>query len=151
MENFKNLLTIEPFKEDIKKDYIEITVCWDHNDGDYMNESFGLSPDDFFSNKKLIYYLAYASCEYDFKGHDWNDNVFYHHIPDNTDIPDLFEYLSKQGFTIYFEDYPCHSLLGVDIIYYDDNGDKFSITFDDIINDWKNKSYKEICEFLNSL
>ena len=86
-----------------------------------------------------------------FAGDNWNDNVFYHHITDNTDIPDLFEYLSEGGFTIYFEDYPCHSLLGVDIIYYDSNGDKFEITFDDIIDDWKNKSYEEICDFLNSL
>lgn len=151
MENFKNLLTIKPFKEDTKKDCIEVTVCWDYNDGDEMDESFDLCPDDFFNDKKLIYYLAYASCPYDFKGHNWNDNVFYHHITDNTDIPDLFEYLSEGGFTIYFEDYPCHSLLYVDIIYYDSNGDKFDITFDDIINDWKNKSYEEICDFLNSL
>jgi len=151
MENFKNLLTIEPFKKDIKKNYIEVTVCWDYNDGDYADESFGLNPDNFFSDKKLIYYLAYASCEYDFKGHNWNENVFCHYIPDNTDIPGLHEYLRDRGFTMCFEDTPCHSLVGVEIIYYDDNGDKFSITFDDIINDWKNKSYKEICDFLNSL
>lgn len=151
MENFKNLLTIKPFKEDTKKDCIEVTVCWDYNDGDEMDESFDLCSDDFFNDKKLIYYLAYASCPYDFKGHNWNDNVFSHHIPDNTDVDDLFDYLGDQGFTIYFEDYPCHSLLGVDIIYYDSNGDKFEITFDDIIDDWKNKSYEEICDFLNSL
>jgi hypothetical protein len=39
----------------------------------------------------------------------------------------------------------------VEITYYDRNGAEFNVTFDGIIEEFKNMSYEEICAKINSM
>jgi hypothetical protein len=95
--------------------------------------------------------LAYITTPYNFKGHDWNADVFEHHIPDNRDIEDLRDILAGNDFMVYSDWGPCHSCEGIKITYYDENETPFEITFDDIHKEFEKMTYEEICEKINSL
>jgi hypothetical protein len=95
--------------------------------------------------------LAYITTPYDFKGHDWNDDVFEHHIPDNEDIEGLEDILADNDFMVYSDWGSCHSCEGIEITYYDENETPFEITFDDIHKEFEKMTYEEICEKINSL
>lgn len=130
---------------------LSIWVQWDSNDADYIEKTFEISPKVLFENEKLIYCLAYASCPFDFKGHEWNDAAFNHHITENVDIDGLEEILSDNGFMAYSDWGPCHSLYGLEIIYYDENGIPWNITFNNIIKKFEKMTYDEICKTINSI
>ena len=153
-ENYRDLLTFKEHVEDsIIKDRIIIDFSMDANDADYVDDKVIFKPEIFFGNKKLIYCLAYVSCKYNFKGHGWGDHVFNHYILKNTDIPDLKNTLDKYNFLIYSdycEDW-CHSFGDIKITYYDEDGKRYDITFDKIHEKWKNMSYREICNEINSI
>lgn len=148
--NFKNLLNIEPYSEN-KRNILDIWVKWDSNYADYIEKTFTLQPKCLFKNKKLIYCLAYISCSYDFKGHGWNDNVFNHHITDNRDIDGLYEILSDYDFMAYSDWGLCHSLYGLEIIYYDGNRNSWDVSFDKIIHEFVGMTYNDICKTINSI
>ena len=150
-ESYKDILTIKTHKTSDKKNLIDIWVKWDCNDGDYIERLWSSLPEYIFNNKKLIYCLAYITCSYKFKGHGWNDNVFQHHIISNKDIIDLEEIISENGYMAYTDWGPCHSLIDLKIVYYDENGTPFDITFEDIHKRWKNMSYQEICDEINNI
>ena len=150
MKDYKNLLTI---KRDsyIHKNKLCIYVEWDSNDGDYIGNRLEINPNILFKNKKLIYCLAYAILPYNFKGHDWNDHVFQHHVSDNQDIIGLEQIISDNGFMCYSDWGPCHSLMTLIISYYDEEGIQYVVTFEDIHNHWKNMTYNEICDEINGI
>lgn len=150
-ENYKDLLTIKPREIPNKKNVLDIWVEWDCNDGDLIERSFSTSPENLFNNKKLIYCLAYVTCENNFKGHDWNDDVFGSRILDNQDIIDLEEIIEKNGFMAYTDWGSCHTLTGLEIVYYDENGIPFDITFEDIQDRWAYMTYQEICDEINNI
>ena len=151
MSDYRNLLTIKKDERDSPKNVLKIWVEWDSNDGDYIEKTGELEPEDLFGNKKLIYCLAYISCPYDFKGHEWNDSAFCHHITENGDIEELVDIISKNGFMAYTDWGECHTLEDMEIIYYNENGIPYLVTFDDIVDKFEDMSYEEICDFINDI
>ena len=152
-EYWQDLLTIKK-KETKIINKLKVWMKWDANDGDYIERTREVDPKLLFENKKLIYCLAYITCNYDFKGHDWDDAVFNNNIPDNKDIDRLVGILGHNGFTIYdYCDSICHSCCkdGLEITYYDENGEPWDVRFDDIHKEWENMSYQEICDQINSI
>ncbi len=149
--DYRNLLNIKEDKRENPKNTLKVWVEWDSNDADYIEKTTTMKPERLFGNKKLIYCLAYASCPYDFKGHEWNDAAFCHHITYNYDIEDLCSIISDNDFMAYSDWGDCHTLCNMEIIYYDDNGTPFLVTFDDIIEQFSEMSYEEICDFINEI
>ena len=127
-KDFRELLTIKPKGSEGLKNRLKVWMKWDSNDADYIERTDIMDPQDLFSNKKLIYCLAYITLPYNFKGHKWNDNVFRHHITNNTDIEYLEDILSENNFMVYSDWGACHSCYGLEIIYYDENETPFEIT-----------------------
>lgn len=150
-ENYKDLLTIKPQEIPSKKNVLDIWVEWVCNDDDLIEHSFSTLPENLFNNKKLIYCLAYVTCESNFKDHDWDDNVFNSRIVYNNDIIDLEKIIKENGY-MPCNDYDfCHSLSGLGIVYYDENGTPFDISFEDIQNRWAYMTYQEICDEINNI
>ena len=147
-ENYKDLLTFKVVNP--VKDQLKITITMDSNDADYITNIVTLEPEILFSNKKLIYCLAYVSCDYDFKGHG-RGNKFGRHITDNTDIDDLEDILGEYDLLCYSEWGCCHSFKKIEIIYYDENGVAYKVGFSNIRSRWRTMSYEEICEEINSI
>lgn len=150
-KDFRELLTIKPKGSEGLKNRLKVWMKWDSNDADYIERTDIMDPQELFSNKKLIYCLAYITLPYNFKGHKWNDNVFRHHITNNTDIEYLEDILSENDFMVYSDWGACHSCYGLEIIYYDENETPFEITFDDIHKEFEKMTYEEICNKINSL
>lgn len=149
MSDFRDLLKFKPIGK--KQNVIEGFVEWDSNDGDYIGEQISMSPETLFSDQKLIYVLAYATLEYNFKGHKWNDSAFRHHLSDNNDIDDIMEILSDADLVCYSDWGPCHTLVTLEMTYYDANGIAKEISFEKIHKEFEGMTYKEICDKINSL
>ncbi len=150
MEDYRDLLNLRK-NNNIKKNVICVWTKWDSNDADYIEKTFIVKPENLFSNKKLIYCLAYISCGYNFKGHGWNDDVFEHHVTDNTDIVGLKSVLNDFDIIPSTDWGYCHSCYDFDLKYYDANGQCFNICFDKIIDKWRNMTYEEICKEINDI
>lgn len=153
-ENYKDLLTIKEHVDEVIKNRIIINLSMDANDADYVDKEVEFEPETFFGDKKLIYCLAYVSCNYDFKGHGyWDDSIFSHNITSNTDIDGINDILEKYDLLVYCDywDIWCHSFGEIEIAYYDETGKRYDITFDKIHERWKYMSYEEICEEINSI
>ena len=153
MENkdFRDLLNITPHKEEKRKNIIKVWMKWESNVGDYIERSVTISPRTLFGNKKLIYCLAYITTDYDFKGHEWNDDAFKHHIPNNTDIEGLCDVIDDANFGCYTDWGMCHTCENMVLTYYDENGNAFDIDFIDIRESWKDMTYEEICDQINNI
>lgn len=159
MSDFKNLLTIKKRKEPIRKNILEVEVeMVADNDGDYVDETFTftLKPEELFENEKLIYCLAYVSCDQSsFKEEilekDINYPAFNSYIGKNEDIADLDGILYEAGFIGSLEGYPCYSFVSISIIWYDETCQAHDITFDNIIDQFKKMTYQEICDKINSI
>lgn len=149
MEDYKNILNLK--KNETTKNIIKICTEWDCNDGDLVEKTRKMDSKLLFGDKKLIYCLAYVSLNYNFKGHNWNDIAFCHHIPENKDIDDLYYILDNYDLIAHTDWGPCHSLYGLEITYYDENGISYDVTFDDIISQFKKMTYEEICDFINNI
>lgn len=80
MTDYKNLLTITPI-HNTYKNIICVHVKWDANDADFIENTFWMDPENLFKNKKLIYCLAYISCNSDFKGYIMNCSRFNQYVP----------------------------------------------------------------------
>ena len=150
MEDFRNLLTITKQHQKTNKNLLEVWMEWDSNDADYIEKTETMKPEDLFGNEKLIYCLAYITCPYNFKGHDWDDAVFEHYIPENCDIDNLRDILADNGFLVYSDWGDCHSCEALEITYWDENGIPFNITFEDIYKRWEKMYYDEICNEINN-
>jgi len=151
MENYKDLLTFKQPKDESCKNTIKVWVEWDSNDADYIEKTEWISPEELFGNKKLILCLAYAWLDPDWKGRiRQNDPRFCRHVPDNEDIDGLDRILSYNGFMAHTDWGPCHSLTGMKITYYDEDGTPWDVDFDDIYTRWETMSYKEICDEINN-
>lgn len=153
---YKNLLTIKPHQEKQRKNIITVYKEWDSNDGDYIGKHDEIDPEDLFTDQKLIYCLAYItySPAYNdprFASIDRNDPIFGDYVPDNEDIPDLYDVISDGDFMCYSDWGACHSLEELNLVYYDENGIPFDITFDDIHKEFDSMTYQEICDKINSL
>ena len=149
--SYKDLLTISPKQEENIKDVLDVWMQWDSNDGDYIEKTERMSPELLFNNKKLIYCLAYITLKYNFKGHEWNDSAFNHHITENRSIKGLCSILADNDFAVYSDWGMCHSCYGLRITYYDENGNPWNVNFNDIHKRWETMSYEEICNEINNI
>lgn len=150
-KDFRDKLTFKPHVED-NKDIIKVWTEWDSNDGDYIEKTFTLSPKRFFSCEKLLYCLAYITCNENFKdGFGVNDSRFCKYIHENCDIDDLSDILDDFEFVVYCDWGMCHTCEGLEITYYDENGVAFDVTFDKIYEEFEKMSYEEICDKINDM
>ena len=147
MKDYRNLLSITPQKPAEKKNILEVWMEWDS----YIEKTEEMSPSVLFGNKKLIYCLAYITLPYNFKGHDWNDPAFCHHVTENSDIDELDDIIEDNNFMAYTDWGACHSCYGLEITYYDENGKPFNVGFEDIHERWKGMTYEEICKEINEI
>ena len=147
MKNFKNLLTITRECSEQPEDEIIVWTKWQTDTGREIENTVTLTPETLFTNKKLIYCLAYINyyneAEVDPEDIDWNTPIFGNLIPQDNSINDLQNILSDIE--------PEETLMEMSITYYDKSGRKFDITFAKIINSWENKSHQEICDEINSI
>ena len=151
MKDYRDLLNITPQSPSTKKNILEVWMKWDSNDADYIERTEEMGPEVLFTNKKLIYCLAYITLPYDFKGADWNDAAFCHGIPYNTDIEGLCDILADNDFMVYSDLGECHSCKELEITYYDEKGKPFNVEFKDIYKRWMKMTYKEICKEINEI
>ena len=151
MKDFRNLLNIKPQKAGKYKNKLYVYVNWDSNDGDYIGKNEIMDPKVLFNCEKLIYCLAYITLPYNFKGHDWNDSVFCHHVTNNNDIEGLEDVIEDGDFMAYSDWGACHSCYELEITYYDENGNPFNVGFEDIYERWKGMTYEEICKEINEI
>lgn len=139
MENFKNLLTITPIE---CKNIVKIDAQWDYyNDYDPDVESSechnSFNADDFFRDKKLIWLLAYLE-----KYLAGNSKYI-----DFDELRRILEFHYKL-WPFCTNDETC-SLEELKIIYYDENGNPFKVTFDNIHKRWETMTEEEICKEVN--
>ena len=142
MENFKDLLTTTPIKY---KSVVKVDITWGYYVVDYKencHEDF--NADEFFKDKKLIWSLAYL----DMFGEDVEN---YEDEEELVDIDALYENLAVTHHLWRLVDKRKSSLEKLEITYYDENGNIFKVTFDDIHKRWKNMSKEEICEEVNDV
>lgn len=155
MDDFKNLLNINPKTGENPKNLLKVWIKMDSNDADYIEKTETMDPNDLFNNKKLIYCLAYVTAEScaDVKS-IWgchNDSVFGEHVNENKDVENLYDILAEYDFMVYSEWDGCHTYEDMKITYFDENGKEFNVTFDDIHKQFEKMSHKEICDLINSI
>lgn len=155
MSDFKNLLTIKP---NVKKErnILNVWVKMDSNDADYIERTRTMYPFNLFDNKKLIYCLAYVTTKTCadksiYERSYRNKPLFGRYVPENRDIKNLCNILSDCDFMVYSDWGECHTYEDLKITYYDENGNEFDITFDDIHKQFETMTYAEICEMINNI
>lgn len=142
MENFKDLLDITP-KVCADKNVVRIDTTWDYNDYDLDECHKIFKADDFFKNKKLIWSLAYLS-------------MFGEHVDKNEHINfDALYDVVGEDYELWVWGYDgeirAHSLVDLEITYYDEDSNSFNIAFDNIHKRWENMSEEEICKEVNNI
>lgn len=128
--------------------YIVYVEC-DANDGDYMRDTLEFDKNSFEEDELLLLVLSYVS-KYSGKfseGKGWNDRHYGHHVDENEDFPWLSDYLSENDILIFAG--MCHSVSGIDIVYYDDNGIANKVKLPDVDDLFESKG--EFVNYLNKL
>jgi len=140
MENFKDLLNLMPKVYD-NKNVVKIDTEWEYGDMNYVEGHRYFAPDDFFNNEKLIWSLAYLD--------RFGTDVEYRHY---INYKALFGVVSSDNHLWgYAGDTPAHSLVGLDITYYDEDGKPFDVLFDYFHERWDKMTEEEICEEVNDV
>ena len=132
--------------------YIVYVEC-DANDGDYMRDTIEFDKSSFEEDELLLLVLSYVS-KYSGKfseGKSWSCGYYGHHVDDNKDFPWLSDYLSENGILIFAGmcDTMCHSVSGIDIVYYDNDGIANEVTLPDVDDLFESK--EEFVNYLNKL
>ena len=159
-EYYRNLLT---FREGVSvssgsKNIIWATITMDpdakylnQNPNRYITKTIDIDPKVLFSNEKLIFCLAYIMCDGNYEGENGCEFCLGDFLVEDEEIPDLIKILHSSGFMCYSSQGPCHSLIGLELIYYDEEGKGSEIGFDKIYERWDKMGYEEICEEINSI
>ncbi len=141
MENFKDLLNITPIE---LKNIVKIDAKWYYyNDEDPDDESSicqnSFDADEFFKDKKLIWSLAYLL----------------KYVPGESKYINFDALQCKVMFYCnlwpYCKDDETSSIEELKIIYYDENGNPFKVTFDDIYKRWDTMTEEEVCNEVNEV
>lgn len=140
MEDFKSLLDIIP-KVNKYRNVVQIDMEWDCGDLDYVERHKEFEADEFFRNKKLIWSLVYL----DRFGTDikYRDYINYEAL---YDVVGSDNHLWGNMY-----DYPAHTLVGLEITYYDEDGKSFDVMFDDFNKRWDSMTEEEICKEVNDV
>lgn len=140
MENLKELLNIIPKVYDYKN-VVRIDTQWEYGDMNYAECHREFEADEFFKNKKLIWSLVYLD--------RFGRNVEYRDYINYKALYDVVNY--DNDLWGYAGDTPCHSLVGLEITYYDEDGKPFDVMFDDFNKRWDNMTEEEICKEVNDV
>lgn len=132
--------------------YIVYVEC-DANDGDYMRDTLEFDKNSFEEDELLLLVLSYVS-KYSGKFSEekgWDNGHYGHYVDENEDFPWLSDYLSENDILIFAGmcDMPCHSVSGIDIVYYDDNGIANKVKLPDVDDLFESKG--EFVDYLNKL
>lgn len=130
-----------------------VHVTCDANDGDYMENTIKVNKSSFENDELFLLVLSYVS-KYSGKfsdGKGWNSRCYGHHVDENKDFPWLSNYLSGNDILIYAGmcDMMCHSVSGIDIVYYDNNGIANKVELPDVDDLFESK--EEFVSYLNKL
>lgn len=154
MEDFKNLVTINPKTGENPKNLLKVWIKMDSNDADYIEKTESMNPSDLFCNKKLIYCLAYVTAKRcaDVES-TWRSNnpIFGKYVNENRSVKKLCSILGDYDFMVYSDWGECHTYEDMEITYFDENGKEFNVTFDDIHKQFETMTHKEICDLINSI
>ena len=154
MEDFKNLLNINPKSGENPKNLLKVWIKMDSNDADYIEKTERMNPSDLFNNKKLIYCLAYVTakrCADVESTWNYDGSIFGEHVTENRDVKDLCGVLGDYDFMVYSDWGECHTYEDMEITYFDENGKELDVTFDDIHKQFEKMTHKEICDLINSI
>ena len=154
MEDFKNLLTINPKTEENPKNLLKVWIKMDSNDADYIEKTERMNPNDLFNNKKLIYCLAYVTahrCADVQSTWRYDKPIFGEHANENRAVEKLCDILGDYDFMVYSDWGECHTYEDLEITYFDENGKEFNVTFDDIHKQFETMTHKQICDLINSI
>lgn len=141
-KNLKKILTITPTSKPYKN-VVRVDTKWDYNICDFDECYEYFKANDFFNNKKLIWSLAYL----DIHRENVKDNKYidFHALYDVVGVCHSLWGEDVHGFII------AHSLIKLEITYYNKNGNSSNVTFGDIHKRWKNMSEEEICKEVNDV
>ena len=151
----RGLLIKETPQDEVPKNFVGITIIWndvfDKGSKCYMgNGTIKKDARTFFEDDKLIYVLAYIQ------------KYLNRDIIEKEDIKYIIPFLHYHNLDVNSskgkygtDDYCssiCHSVNELKITYFDENGKKWLVSFDQIIEIiWKDKTYDEICDFINQI
>lgn len=132
--------------------YIVNVEC-DANDGDYMKDTLEFDKSSFEEDELLLLVLSYVS-KYSGKFSEeksWKYGYYGRYVDDNIDFPWLSDYLSENDILIFAGMFGrlCHSVSGIDIVYYDDNGMANKVELPDVDDLFESK--EEFVNYLNKL
>ena len=140
MEDFKSLLDIIP-KVNKYRNVVLVDMEWEYGDMNYVERHREFEADEFFKNKKLIWSLIYLD--------RFGIDVEYR---DYINYKALFDVVSSDnGLWGYAGGTPAHTLSDLDITYYDEDGNPYSIMFIEFNKVWDNLSEEEICKEVNDV
>jgi hypothetical protein len=144
----RGLLIKEIPQDDKPKNLVEITIIWNDMFDNYAKcyNSYPIKKDarTFFEDDKLIYVLAYIQ------------KYLNRDIIEKEDIKYITPFLCYHNLHTY--SYKgncssiCHSVNELKIVYFDEKGKKWLVSFDQIIEIiWKDKTRDEITDFINQI
>lgn len=132
MEDLKKLLTITP-KVCEDKNIIRVDWVYDCTYDELSSAPYEV--DEFFEDKKLIWLLAYL----DMFGVE--DKKYINSTALYDVVCNVYGLCDQDSYTL-FE---------LEVTYYDENSNPFSIKFDNIHKRWKTMSEEEICKEVNEV
>lgn len=136
-------------KDNPKKVYQVIIDC-DANDGDIMDKTFQIKKKDFESDYTYQFVLSFVS-KSEGKFASWQEGDFYGDNIRDSEIKGLEDYCIETGILIFCGaiDQHCHSVVDVDVTYFDEKGNEFEVELPNVDNYFDTK--EELVEYLENL
>lgn len=136
------------------KNTYRLYISCDANDGDYINETLDIPEKEFHEDVLFQYVLSYVAkgdgCEGKF-GNTWKNDVYGSNVYDNEHFEWLGDYCSRADLLLFagmIDDY-CHSILGIDMTYFDSDGIEHNVEIPDFDNLFN--TIEEAQEVMNAL
>ena len=162
-KDYKNLVSLKPVKAANPTNTYEIGIKCDANDGDYMEDTIDCK--DIYLDELFFLVLCYlrSTC-YSFciekKGYgksakygpcDSRSAVFGHHVDEDVNFAWLSSYLINVDLLIFAGmcDSHCHSIVDLDICYYDKDGKPFNVLLPEVVQIFTDQ--KEMKDYMNNL
>lgn len=126
----------------------EIYITWDMNDGDNMSDFCHISEEEFKKDSLFQYVLSYIT----------GGTRFYRpyksygkHVAEDIHFNWLEDYLIDNGLMLFSDWGPCHSVVNIEMSYYNENGIKEDVIIPRFDTLFEGKSEKEMEGFMNKL
>jgi hypothetical protein len=158
MKEIKNLYYGGYIIKDLQtgpKNTYRLYITCDANDGDYVRDTLDVPEDVFRDDLLFQYVLSYVakgdSCEGKF-GDTWKDDVYGSNVYDNEYFEWLGDYCSRADLLLFagMIDDSCHSIVEIDMSYFDSNGIEHDIEIPDFDNLFETiDEAKEVMNYLH--